>query len=69
MSSGPHGECCDFCRFFAREEQQCRKNAPTVIIVPGVRSAISQQQGMQSVGVYPPTNANSWCGQFEQDPA
>lgn len=60
------GESCSGCYFGERNPQQigsyfCKKNAPTAVAVPG-------QGGLAVMTVFPPMQAEGWCGQFQKAP-
>lgn len=50
---------CGTCRFFSALDKECRKNPPVVLpmMTGGGRPA--------SLGVFPPTTENKWCGAHE----
>lgn len=63
-------EKCGDCRFFDKQEKECRRNAPTAFVTPVPPSALvkgmaPQGGGMSIVGIWPSTRDVLWCGQFE----
>lgn len=44
-------ERCETCRAFDAKDQECRRHAPTAVMVPGV-SALSQQPTMNVLGLW-----------------
>lgn len=52
---------CEICRFFAALAKECRRRGPTAVPV-GVGAG-----QIQVMGVFPPTQAGNWCGEFEEN--
>jgi len=53
------GDCCANCKFgrvTLQNTMECRFNAPSVFMLPGPRG-----QPM-SIGAWPPTQKQNWCG-------
>jgi hypothetical protein len=56
------GRTCSNCSHFAPLAQggpQCRAHAPTCFPMPGGPGEI------RTIGMYPPTNKNEWCGEWK----
>lgn len=53
-------ERCETCHAFDAKDQECRRHAPTAVMVPGV-SALSQQPTMNVLGLWPSTRPDLWC--------
>lgn len=56
---------CGECINFDADHKQCRKNPPQPMLVPTRPSPLSPEAGMTVVAVWPPAEANGWCGEFE----
>jgi hypothetical protein len=55
-------ERCETCRFFALLTDECRRKAPAAFPVGAGAGKV------QVLGVFPPTKAANWCGEFEARP-
>jgi len=51
---------CEVCRFFSALTKECRREAPTAVPIAAGPGQI------QVMGVFPPTQAGNWCGQFQE---
>ena len=52
---------CDTCRFHDALQKSCRKNPPTLVMVP------TSVGGVQAGGAWPPARDTDWCGAHERD--
>lgn len=52
-------ERCETCRFFSALTNECRRKAPAAFPVGTGAGQV------QVLGVFPPTKAANWCGEFE----
>ena len=55
-------ECCANCRAFSKKAQECRRHAPTAVMVP-TQSTLGKA-GMSVLGLYPATREEDWCAEF-----
>lgn len=56
---------CKDCAAFAPLSHECRRHAPVMVPVPQVNPVTQQAQGFAAMGLYPATNAEQWCREFE----
>jgi hypothetical protein len=53
-------DTCEGCKFFRPESPagECRRHAPSVLLMP-------TQTGHTTIGCFPPTRPDNWCGEFQ----
>lgn len=56
---------CQYWQRLAGNDGQCRKHSPNPILVPVV-NVFENKQVLQPASFFPPIQADSWCGEFEQ---
>lgn len=55
------GETCSTCKAFSSLTSECRRKAPTAVLIPtGPGQA-------QVRGVYPATSKDGWCREWEEN--
>lgn len=62
MSTFDDRERCATCRAFSVKEQECRRHAPTPMMVP-TQSALGKP-GMATLGVWPAAREGDWCAEW-----
>lgn len=68
------GENCRNCRFWNREQTECRRNPPLAVLnQEPIRSSLEVVRGQPNevrlsvLPFWPRTSADQWCGSFEEN--
>lgn len=64
-SAGPAGITCEGCRHYAEVAGggECREDSPKAIMIP-----TDNMGGMASIGFWPSTRRDKWCGRHAPRP-